>query len=110
MSGALSYDTELEELEEIRVVRSATRYYGRDHHIAKVIEEMAELQQQLAKQLTGEADTPHLAEETADVVIALAELIRDFNIRDGVLKWRWYKIGRLKSRLLKLGVQIGNGE
>ena len=51
-------------------------HYGKNHQKAKLIEEMAELQQVLAKDiLDGKTDQDNLIEESADVLVVLFQLI-----------------------------------
>lgn len=51
-------------------------HYGKNHQKAKLIEEMAELQQILMKDiLGGETEKDKLTEEAADVLIVLFQLI-----------------------------------
>lgn len=63
------------------------------------MEEMAELTKELSKNLRGQDNAAHIAEEIADVEIMLEQLKLMFSIRDEVTQQRTVKLQRLDNRI-----------
>lgn len=64
------------------------------------MEELAELTQQISKQLRGEGDKAHLAEEMADVYICLDMLRKMYGVDSELLVTLIsYKLDRTKDRM-----------
>lgn len=62
------------------------------------MEEMAELQKEISKQIRGIGDDGNVAEEIADVQIMLEQLMMIFECKEDVDQWRAEKMKRLKER------------
>lgn len=60
-------------------------HYGKTAQLTKVIEEMSELTKELAKEINGEGNIAHLAEEIADVYVMLEQLIIIVDISIGLI-------------------------
>lgn len=84
---------------EHEVLQTAIRHYGPKHQILKAIEELSELQKELAKFLGGDRNFDRIAEETADVGIMLDQLELIFENREMVEVWREKKLERLARRM-----------
>lgn len=64
-----------------------------------VMEEMAELQKELCKNLRGKANVANIAEEIADVQIMLEQMTLLYDCEHAVQANREYKLMRLESRI-----------
>lgn len=84
---------------EHEVLQTAIRHYGPKHQILKAMEELSELQKELAKFLGGDRNFDRIAEETADVGIMLDQLGLIFENREMVEVWREKKLERLVQRM-----------
>lgn len=78
---------------------SAVEAYGEDQQMIVAIEELAELQKEITKMLRGTGDPEHLAEETADVLIMIDQLMIIFGNTEKVKGWKAKKLVRLQSRI-----------
>lgn len=74
--------------------------FGCDSQIIVGIEELAELQKELTKQLRGNGNINHIVSEIADVEIMLEQLKIIFNCKKEVENTKYYKIYRTKKRYL----------
>lgn len=74
--------------------------FGCDNQIIVGIEELAELQKELTKQLRGNGHINHIVSEIADVEIMLEQLKIIFNCKKEVENTKYYKIYRTKKRYL----------
>ena len=91
----------------------AILHYGIEKQSVVCMEELAELTQQISKQLRGKGDKNHLTEEMADVYICLDMLKKMYNIdpeqlEDEIL----YKLVRTKHRIVAEKMKMegaGNG-
>ena len=81
---------------ETAICQLAVNVYGKTSHC---MEEMAELTKELSKNLRGQDNAAHIAEEIADVEIMLEQLKLMFSIRDEVTKQRTVKLQRLDNRI-----------
>ncbi len=74
--------------------------YGKEQQEIAAIEEMAELQKELTKDLRGLKNREYLAEELTDVLIMMDQVKYIHNITDAeIAKKRKYKALRLSKRL-----------
>lgn len=88
------------------IARAAVEKYGRVNQVLKAIEELAELQRALARDLPLDAPQEaevNVCEEIADVEIMLSQL-RMFYDTAEILEWKDSKLERL-ARMV--GVEIG---
>ena len=78
----------------------AILHYGIDKQSVVCMEELAELTQQVSKQLRGKGDKNHLTEEMADVYICLDMLGKMYNIDPEQLEDEiWRKLARTEERI-----------
>lgn len=95
--------TTFEERKEI--YKEAVQKYGIENQTWVLVEEIGELLQALGKTMRSRAenkvlrDDNHLAEETADVFIALEQLCENFGLRALLDFMVDFKLRRLKSRM-----------
>lgn len=82
------------------VLKEAIRRHGRILQTFVAIEEMAELQKELSKDMRGENNHEAILEEMADVCIMIEELkiIHDISTRE-LSQMKRKKIDRLKKKL-----------
>lgn len=73
--------------------------YGRDHQTIKAIEELSECIKELAKLNIHEGDINHAAEEIADSIIMLEQMIEFYGLRELVDRYMVEKITRLEAKL-----------
>lgn len=90
--------------EVLDIVNDAAVYYGFDHQMLKLIEELGELSREAVKILLEETDfgIDHFFEEWADVLILLDQMRLFLPSADDRVKY-WYdkKIARLSCRMEK---------
>ncbi len=79
------------------IYQAALDIWGPDVQIVMFFEEMSELQKELCKNLRGRDNRDEIAEEIADVQIALEQIILLYNCGPQVQMWR--KLKRLADRL-----------
>ena len=84
------------------ILENALMTYGAEAQILMVMEEMAELQKELCKNIRGKANVANIAEEIADVQIMLEQMMLLHDCRDAVDEWRRRKLERLEQRLPKI--------
>lgn len=86
---------------ETAICQLAVNVYGKTSQCTVCMEEMAELTKELSKNLRGQDNTAHIAEEIADVEIMLEQLKLKlmFSIRDEVTQQRTAKLQRLDNRI-----------
>ena len=80
---------------ETAICQLAVNVYGKTSQCTVCMEEMVEL----SKNLRGQDNTAHIAEEIADVEIMLEQLKLMFSIRDEVTQQRTVKLQRLDNRI-----------
>lgn len=66
----------------LQPVKATLGRYGKDKQLVVAIEELSELQKELCKALRNKPDREHIIEETADVLIMVANVREIFQIRD----------------------------
>lgn len=89
---------------ETAICQLAVNVYGKTSQCTVCMEEMAELTKELSKNLRGQNNAAHIAEEIADVEIADVEIMLEqlklmFSIRDEVTQQRTVKLQRLDNRI-----------
>lgn len=84
---------------ERAVFAGALEKFGKKAQIDMVMEEMAELQKELCKNLRGEKNKSDIAEEIADVSIMLDQMMILFKAEKDVGRWRRFKVNRLMAHL-----------
>ena len=72
---------------------------GYAHQKQKTIEELSELEQALARDLNGQGDRAHIAEEMADSYIMLAQLELIYGNHMDVVKFVREKLARTLKRI-----------
>lgn len=77
------------------ILEAAIKTFGKEPQKLKAIEEMSELTKELCK---GN-DSTHIAEETADTLIMLEQVIMMYGIRDKVEDFISWKLQRLDERI-----------
>lgn len=73
--------------------------YGAEAQTLMVMEEMAELQKELCKHARGKDNQLAIAEEIADVLIMLGQMIVLHGCEEIVAQYKQKKLERLKERL-----------
>ena len=81
------------------ILENALMTYGAEAQILMVMEEMAELQKELCKNIRGKANVANIAEEIADVQIMLEQMIVLHDCREEVEDHWLEKMARLLDRL-----------
>lgn len=81
------------------IYRLALDTYGIEAQTMMVFEEMSELQKELCKHARGKENITAIAEEIADVLVMLDQMILYFGIGEGVAEFKKFKITRLQNRL-----------
>lgn len=79
---------------ETAICQLAVNVYGKTSQCTVCMEEMAELTKELSKNLRGQDNAAHIAEE-----IMLEQLKLMFSIRDEVTQQRTVKLQRLDNRI-----------
>jgi len=67
-----------------------------------VMEEMSELQKELCKNSRGKDNRLNIAEEIADVLIMLEQMVILYDCAEQVEDWHKVKVARLKKRIGKV--------
>ena len=82
------------------VCQKALETWGKNAQMLMALEEMSELQKEILKNINREKDNlKELAEETADVLIMLEQLLHIYNIHDEVKAQAEYKVNRLRKHV-----------
>ena len=82
------------------ICKTALTTWGKHRQIMMLLEEMSELQKEVLKNINREQDNiDALAEETADVLIMLDQLMDMYHIRENVAKQAEFKVNRIKGYL-----------
>lgn len=79
--------------------REAIDAFGLQHQVDKCIEEMSELTKELLKNRDGEKNLDHIAEEIADVLITVHQMVAGFDVYFEVDEYIARKLQRLKRRI-----------
>lgn len=81
------------------VFERAFRRFGEEKQIVVAIEEMTECQKELCKFLRGTGNAGALAEEIADALIGLEEMVWFFGLEEMVRLQKARKLLRLESKI-----------
>jgi len=81
------------------ILKKSAEHYDLDFHRYMAIEEMSELTKELCKNRRGKDNLEHIAEEIADVLITIDQLIICYNCEELVNTIRNMKINRLERRM-----------
>lgn len=82
------------------VCEKALKTWGKNAQMLQLLEEMSELQKEVIKNINrGQDNIAALAEEAADVMIMMEQLIYIYGIDEQVHQQAEYKINRLKKHL-----------
>ena len=84
---------------EEETFRQAIELCGKDHQLKMCLEEMAELQKEICKMWRNQGSVEAVAEETADVLVTLNQLMMIYDIRDKVESNYAFKVSRLSEKL-----------
>jgi hypothetical protein len=82
-------------MENEDLIKRAVKLWGKDKQTVQIIEELAELQKELAKQICERGDRKHLAEETADVELMLEQLKVIFGNEEEIKEAKKEKVKKL---------------
>lgn len=83
-----------------RVYEKAIEKYGKEMQFIVAIEELAELQKELAKSLRGIGDKGRITEEIADVEIMISQIKKILGIQEKYIEnEKDFKLKRLSERL-----------
>lgn len=86
--------------EREKICQKALDTWGHMHQLSMVIEEMAELQIELLKNMNrGKDNIDEIIDECADVEVVLNYVKLHYNIKDEVAKRVKFKLNRLEGRL-----------
>lgn len=76
-------------------IDQAVDIFGSQKQMTKAIEEMAELQKELAKNILGADNEDAVREEIADVLVTMAQMVYLFDINGRIEQIKQQKINRL---------------
>lgn len=86
-------------LDEKTIIKTAITCYGIDKQRIKCIEELSELQKELCKASIGPGSRFHIAEEVADVLITVEQMVEYYGIADFVKDCKAAKLEQLAHSL-----------
>ena len=81
------------------VCHRALETFGPQAQTIKCFEEMSELQKELCKNTFGADNKDQIAEEIADVLITLQQMILHHDCDEAVFEWREKKLKRLAKKV-----------
>ena len=87
------------EAQELEILKDALYHFGYNHQGTKCIEEMSELTKELCKEKDGHGNLEHIAEEIADVLITIDQIIVYNDIYEAVAHYRCEKLERLRYKI-----------
>ena len=82
-----------------KALKQAIETYGVQSQMIIAVEEMSELTKEISKNIRGQDNLDHMAEEIADVEIMLEQLKIAFDLHTKVDFWYGKKLKRLEERL-----------
>lgn len=85
--------------QELKILKDALYHFGINHQQTKCIEEMSELTKEICKNKDGQNNIDHIAEEIADVLITIDQMIIYHDIYDAVAQYRAEKLERLRHKV-----------
>lgn len=83
-------------------LKAALNLYGPEAQTLMVFEEMSELQKELCKHARGKDNREEIAEEIADVLIMLDQMMILYDCESLVARFRELKIERLEQRIREM--------
>ena len=92
---------------DMKLINECVRIYGKSSQVDMAIEEMSELTKALLKERRVDTDNEkkaadHIAEEMADVIIMLEQLMIIFDNVEEIQEQITYKLERQRKRLKRL--------
>jgi NTP pyrophosphatase (non-canonical NTP hydrolase) len=84
---------------ELEILNDALYHFGISHQETKCIEEMSELTKEICKRKDGQDNVQKIAEEIADVLITIDQMILFYGIEESVSEWRENKLRRLRQNI-----------
>lgn len=85
--------------QRVQVYANALNHYGEENQLTVALEELSECQKEICKFLRGYGNAGHLAEEVADSLIMLEQVIYIFGLDEMVSQQVDRKIQRLEGRI-----------
>ena len=85
--------------QRVQVYTKALEYYGEENQLTVALEELSECQKEICKFLRGYGNAGHLAEEIADSLIMLEQVVYIFGLDEMVDQQMDRKIQRLECRI-----------
>ena len=85
--------------QRVQVYANALNHYGEENQLTVALEELSECQKEICKFLRGYGNAGHLAEEIADSLIMLEQVIYIFGLDEMVDQQVDRKILRLETRI-----------
>ena len=85
--------------QRVQTYTNALIHYGEENQLTVALEELSECQKEICKFLRGYGNAGHLAEEVADAMIMLEQVVNIFGIDEMVAQEMVRKIERLDNRL-----------
>ena len=85
--------------QENEIFEDVLYHFGYNHQATKCIEEMSELTKELCKEKDGHGNLENIAEEIADTLITIDQMIIYHDIYDEVAQYREMKMERLRQKI-----------
>lgn len=89
----------MDEKRQSDIFRRAIEKYGINHQVVKALEEMAELQTEICRYGDKRTSVDKIAEEMADTLIVLFQLVQYLNLKEVLKKMYNWKLEALEERL-----------
>jgi NTP pyrophosphatase (non-canonical NTP hydrolase) len=80
-----------------KIYKKLEEQNGRNYQLTVCVEELAELQKEISKQIRGENNIRKIAEEVSDVLICLDQLDMFFDLKESIEFYVEYKLKRLEK-------------
>ena len=97
--GSIPTVSEQKGPDDTQALQDAIFTFGKEHQVLVCIEEMAELQKELCKDLEGRGCVDHIGEEITDCLIMLEQMIMLYHLKEKVRIYRKFKINRLLEKI-----------
>ncbi len=85
--------------QRVQTYTNALEHFGEENQLTVALEELSECQKEICKFLRGYGNAGHLAEEVADSLIMLEQVILIFGLDEMVSREIDRKINRLEARV-----------
>ena len=85
--------------QELEILKDALYHFGINHQQTKCIEEMSELTKEICKNKDSQNNVEYIAEEIADVLITIDQMIIYHDIYGLVAQYREQKLERLRHKV-----------